>query len=72
MPLCIAVGYVAHTKHRSAIGWFLFSVIFSPVLGILFVMAMPIGDTRPFWLPLPLRLVLVAIAILPVAAFFVR
>ena len=35
--LCVVVGYVANQKGRSGIGWFLFSLLLSPLLGIIMV-----------------------------------
>jgi hypothetical protein len=39
IALAIFVGVAASSKGRGGVGWFLFAVIFSPLLGILFLMA---------------------------------
>lgn len=41
----IAVAILASRKGRSGFGWFLFSVIFSPLIGFLFVLVL--GDASP-------------------------
>lgn len=37
----IIVGAIAGSRGRSAVGWFLFSILLSPLLGILFVALAP-------------------------------
>jgi hypothetical protein len=37
--LCSAVGAAAESKNRSAGLWFLFALIYSPIIAILFVIA---------------------------------
>jgi hypothetical protein len=39
--LSVAVGIYAHRKGRSIVGWGLFSLFLSPVLGLVFVAALP-------------------------------
>lgn len=39
LPLCIAVGILANRYNRSGLGWFFFSVLLSPLLGFIFVLA---------------------------------
>jgi hypothetical protein len=36
----IAVGLLASRYNRSSLGWFLFSIVLTPVLGVLFVLAL--------------------------------
>jgi hypothetical protein len=38
--LCIAVGLFAHRHNRWGFGWFLMSMIVSPLLGFVFVLAL--------------------------------
>jgi hypothetical protein len=40
LPLCIAVGILANRYNRTGIGWFLASVLFSPLVGGAFVLAL--------------------------------
>ena len=35
------VGYFATTKSRSGFGWFFFSLLLSPILGLIFVAVLP-------------------------------
>jgi hypothetical protein len=37
----IAIGILASRRGRSGIGWFLFSLILSPLLGLIFVLVLP-------------------------------
>ena len=41
LVLCIVVAVAASTRGRSSIGWFLISAVFSPIVGGLFVLALP-------------------------------
>ena len=38
--LCIAVGIFAHRYNRSGFGWFVISMLLSPLLGFVFVLAL--------------------------------
>lgn len=47
LALCVAVGILANRYNRTGIGWFLTSVLFSPLVGAAFVLALgPVG-TKP-------------------------
>ncbi len=41
LPLCATVGWIASQKGRSGIGLFFLSLIFSPLVGLLVVIALP-------------------------------
>ena len=47
LPLCIAVAILASRYNRSGFGWFLFSVVLSPLLGFAFVLACGPLAARP-------------------------
>ena len=53
--LAIAVALYAQRKGRSAVGWLLFSVILSPLLGLIFVAVLPelIDDAEADRVPCP-------------------
>jgi hypothetical protein len=38
--LCVAVGILAARYGRSGVGWFLLSLVLSPLLGVAFVLAL--------------------------------
>ena len=39
------VGYFAKTKNRSGVGWFFFSLLLSPIIGLLVVAIAPRKDS---------------------------
>lgn len=51
--LAIAVGYGASQKGRNGFGWFLVALIFSPLIGGLFVLAMKAQHVAVKSLPAP-------------------
>ena len=42
--MCLVPALMAKSRGRSSIGWFIFSIIFTPILGALIVAAL--GNTR--------------------------
>jgi len=46
LPLFVLVGCIARSKRRSFIGWFVLSVVFSPVLALLALIAVPVRAER--------------------------
>lgn len=46
LGISIMVGFAAHSRGRGPFVWFLFSLIFSPVLALLFLLVFP-ARTRP-------------------------
>jgi hypothetical protein len=46
IPLCIAVALVADRKGSSCVGWYFFSVVFTPLIAILFVIALPMAKPQ--------------------------
>jgi hypothetical protein len=38
--LSVAVGLLANRYHRSGLGWFVFSLLLTPLLGFVFVLAL--------------------------------
>lgn len=40
--LCILCAWAAGEKNRSALAWFLISLVFSPVIGLLGLIAVPV------------------------------
>ena len=53
--LAIAVALYAQRKGRSAVGWLLFSIILSPLLGLIFVAVLPelVDDAEADRVPCP-------------------
>ena len=45
--LCVAVAILANRYERSVIGWFLTSLVFSPLIGAAFVLALGPLTARP-------------------------
>jgi len=43
---CFLVGYVAQEKHRSGPSWFGFSLLYSPLIAILFLIALPVAKPQ--------------------------
>lgn len=53
LPLSLLVGGVAFVRGRSLLGWCLFSLLLSPLLGLVAVLILPSPDSegdRPHWL----------------------
>jgi hypothetical protein len=46
--LCIIVAVAANTRGRSPLGWFICSVVISPLLGGLLLLALPSLAADPF------------------------
>jgi hypothetical protein len=46
LPLCILVGCLAISKNRSFFGWFLLSLLFSPIIAILALIVVPVSPAQ--------------------------
>ena len=47
LPLCFGVAYVATQRGRGAIGFFFLSLFLSPLIGLLFAIALPVRKRPP-------------------------
>lgn len=47
VALCVAVAILANRYNRTGIGWFVTSILFSPVIGAAFVLALGPLTARP-------------------------
>ena len=46
LVFAVIVGVIANNKGRSGIGWFLFSIVLSPLLGLIVVLVLSPGTDR--------------------------
>lgn len=44
LAMCFLIGFIASIKHRSGLGWFFVSLFFTPILGVLCLIAVGDGE----------------------------